>query len=113
WMDNVKALFGVILLGVALWLVKHLLPDTLLTVGWGLLAILAGLYLGALDPITGTKGKLFKGLGLVALVTGAALIFSVLAPRPAAAVSGQATQAATPFETLRTRAQLDAALANA
>ena len=110
WMDNVKALFGVILLGVALWLIKHLLPDTLLMLGWALLAILAGLYLGALDTVTTTRGKLFKGLGILALVTGAALTFNTLAPR-GMAVAGAPEKSL--FQVVRTQASLDAALADA
>lgn len=114
WMDNVKALFGVLLLAVALWLIKHLLPETVLAIGWGLLAILAGLYLGALDAVTGPKAKLFKGIGLLALVAGAAMIFNALAPRTAAVASGPVTaEAASPFVTLRSQSQLDAALADA
>ncbi|MEZ5508150.1 MAG: thioredoxin family protein [Gammaproteobacteria bacterium] len=114
WMDNVKALFGVLLLAVALWLIKHLLPESLLAIGWGLLAILAGLYLGALDVVSSPKAKLFKGIGLLALVAGAAMIFNALAPRTAAVASGPvAAEAASPFVTLRSQSQLDAALADA
>lgn len=114
WMDNVKALFGVLLLAVALWLIKHLLPDTVLAIGWGLLAILAGLYLGALDVVSSPKAKLFKGIGLLALVAGAAMIFNALAPRTAALAGGPvAAEAASPFMTLRSQSQLDAALADA
>ncbi len=112
WMDNVKALFGVILLGVALWLIKHLLPETLLNLGWALLAILAGLYLGALDTVAGTKGKLFKGLGILALIAGAALAFNTLAPRTASATVG-ATAPKSLFQVVRTQAALNAALADA
>ena len=114
WMDNVKALFGVMLLAVALWLIKHLIPSTLLNVGWGLLAILAGLYLGAFDSLTSTKGKLFKGLGITAVVTGAVLIFNALAP-PATAptATNEAVTVSTPFQRIRTTAQLDEQLATA
>ena len=110
WMDNVKALFGVMLLAVALWLIKHLVPATMLGIGWGLLAILAGLYLGAFESITSTRGKLFKGLGIAALITGAVLIFNALAT-PAATASAEKVSASTPFQRIRTAAQLDEQLA--
>ena len=116
WMDNVKALFGVIMLGVALYLIKHLLPPVVLGVGWGLLAILAGLYLGAFDGITSPKGKLFKGLGLASVVAGAAMIFTTLAPAASpveAVAAARNTPAATPFERIRSTQQLDQALAAA
>lgn len=110
WMDNVKALFGVILLAVALWLVKHLLPDTVRMLGWALLAILTGLYLGALDPATGPRARLFKGLGILALVGGAALAFNTLAPRSAGVAS---TPTPALFQVVRSQAELDDALATA
>ena len=116
WMDNVKALFGVVMLGVALYLIKHLLPPVVLGVGWGLLAILAGLYLGAFDGITSPKGKLFKGMGLASVVAGAAMIFSTLAPAASpveTVAAARNTQAATPFERIRSPRQLDQALAAA
>ena len=103
WMDNVKGLFGVMLLAVALWLVKHLLPETLSWVIGGGLFILAGLYLGALDPLTTPKGKLFRGIGLSLLACGAALIIAQFINTPGQVVSGSsATQAAElPFERIR------------
>lgn len=112
WMDNVKALFGVMLLAVALWLIKHLVPATVLGIGWGLLAILAGLYLGAFDTITSTKGKLFKGIGIAALITGAVLIFNALAA-PSSTPENAVAEASTSFQRIRTAAQLDEQLAMA
>src|SRR5690606_19143788 len=112
WMDNVKALFGVMLLAVALWLIKHLLPTTVLGIGWGLLAILAGLYLGAFDAISSTKGKLFRGLGIAAVVAGAVLIFNSLATTGTVTAATRAA-ASTPFQTVRTLQQLDDHLASA
>ncbi len=114
WMDNVKALFGVMLLAVALWLIKHLLPATVLGIGWGLLAILAGLYLGAFDSLTSTKGKLFRGIGIASVVTGAVLIFNTLAsPVATTAPGAEKVTASTPFQRIRTTAQLDEQLAMA
>lgn len=113
WMDNVKALFGVMLLAVALWLVKHLLPATVLGIGWGLLAILAGLYLGAFDSLTSTKGKLFRGIGIAAVITGAVLIFNTLASPVTTTASAEKITASTPFQRIRTIAQLDEQLAMA
>lgn len=113
WMDNVKALFGVMLLAVALWLVKHLLPATVLGIGWGLLAILAGLYLGAFDSLTSTKGKLFRGIGIAAVITGAVLIFNTLASPVTTTTSAEKVTASTPFQRIRTLAQLDEQLAMA
>lgn len=115
WMDNVKGLFGVMLLAVALWLVKHLLPGMLSWVIGGGLFILAGLYLGALDPLTSPKGKLFRGIGLSLLACGAALIIAQFISTPTQGVSGSnATQASElPFQRIRSEQSLEQALASA
>ena len=48
WMQHVKSAFGVLLLGVAIWLVERLLPGPLTLLLWGALAIGSALALGAL-----------------------------------------------------------------
>lgn len=74
WMNGIKAAFGIAMLGVALYLVKHLLPASLYMYGWGLLAIIPGFYL--LNNKLGHHGwKTFiRSLGVVALLYGALLI---------------------------------------
>ncbi len=112
WMDSVKGVFGVLLLGVALWLIKHLLPDWLEFTLWGGLLILAGIYLGALNHSPSHKAQLFRGVGITILIAGIALIFHTLAPSVAA--QSQTTTAPTlPFKSVRTLQQLENTLASA
>ena len=75
WMDVVKAIFGVALLGMALYLVKHLLPGPVNLALWGLLLIGSGVFAGALE-LGGQpqRGRLLQVLGIVALVYGVTLI---------------------------------------
>ena len=73
WMDGIKAAFGVAMLGVALYLVKHLLPSYLYMYGWGLLAVIPGYYLFNNKLPREGWSTLFKGLGLVAMLYGALL----------------------------------------
>ncbi len=49
WMEQVKAVFGVLLLGVAVWLVERIVPGPVTLALWAALCIGAGVYLGALD----------------------------------------------------------------
>ena len=51
WMDTVKAVFGVLMLGVAIWLVARVLPDAVTLSLWAFLLISSGIYLGALEPL--------------------------------------------------------------
>jgi thiol:disulfide interchange protein DsbD len=74
WMDAVKAVFGVGLLALAIWMLERILPPALIMLLWGALAIACGIYLGALERIepgsTGWK-RLWKSLGVLLLVLGA------------------------------------------
>jgi thiol:disulfide interchange protein DsbD len=45
WMEHVKRFFGVLLLGVALWLVSPVLPVSLAMAGFALLGLVYGMYL--------------------------------------------------------------------
>ena len=79
WMNTVKAVFGVLLLAVALWLADRVLPGWISMTGWALLFIVAAIYMGALEPI-GDKSnwhKLWKGLGISLLVTGLVIIIGL------------------------------------
>ena len=73
WMDGIKAAFGVAMLGVALYLVKHLLPGYLYMYAWGLLAIIPGYYLFSNQLPRAGWSNLFKGLGLAAMLYGVLL----------------------------------------
>ncbi len=80
WMEAVKAVFGVMLLAVALWMLDRILPPLVTMLGWSLLAIVSAVYMGALEPIReGASGwrKLWKGLGVALLIYGALLLVGV------------------------------------
>ncbi|ARP92307.1 protein-disulfide reductase DsbD [Bordetella genomosp. 9] len=81
WMDGVKRLFGMLLLGTAWWMLIPLLPVWVQMVGWALLALVAAVMLRAFEPLPtvgGTARMFAKGAGLllaliaVVLLVGAA-----------------------------------------
>ncbi len=77
WMDGVKRIFGVVLLGVAIWFMERILPGPVVLFLWALLLIVAAVFAGALDQISGTISgwqRLLKGVGLVMLCYGVILI---------------------------------------
>jgi thioredoxin:protein disulfide reductase len=80
WMDTVKAVFGVVLLGLAIWMLERILPSPVTLALWGALLIVCGVYLGALEPAGGTSGwpKLWKGIGWVSLLYGSVLLVGAL-----------------------------------
>jgi thiol:disulfide interchange protein DsbD len=73
WMDAVKAVFGVGLLALAIWMLERILPGAVIMLLWGALLVACGIYLGALESIDATASgwkRLWKSLGIVLLVLG-------------------------------------------
>ena len=125
WMDNVKAIFGVSLLAVAIWMMSRILPDAIVLLLWAILAIASGVYLGALSQATTGWHKLAKSIGLVLLAWGMFLLIAVAsggnsALKPLAHLASSASTTHTTsasshpqFVKVDTHAALDAALAQA
>jgi thiol:disulfide interchange protein DsbD len=81
WMESVKRFFGVLLLGVAIWLISPVIPAVVHMLLWAVLLIVSAIYLHAVDPLPPAASglrKFLKGLGLIALLTGVALLIGVL-----------------------------------
>ncbi len=77
WMDSVKSVFGVVLLGVAIYLAERLVPTWVALLMWGALLVMAAIYFGALDRLTGettSRWRLRKGVAIIVLVYGVALV---------------------------------------
>ncbi|ODB91567.1 thiol:disulfide interchange protein [Candidatus Thiodiazotropha endoloripes] len=82
WMDAVKAVFGVALLGVAIVMLERIIPAEVAMVLWGILLIISAVYMGALRNLqieaSGWQ-KLWKGLGVVFLVYGTLMLVGAAA----------------------------------
>ncbi len=74
WMDAIKAVFGVLLLAVAIWMLERILPPAAAMLLWALLFIVCAIYLGALDRSPPGWARLWKGLGVALLIYGALLL---------------------------------------
>ena len=112
WMDAVKRFFGVLMLGMALWMVSPLLPVALQMGGWASLGIGYGTYL--LRPASPGWG--FKAVGLVALALGLAQLAGMVTGgrdvlQPFSHL-GAGPQKSLVFSRIKSSAQLDALLAN-
>jgi thiol:disulfide interchange protein DsbD len=122
-MEGVKKFFGVIMLATALWLVSPVIPLWLQMFGWALLMVVPAIYLHALDPLPPHAHgwqRLGKGLGVVLLLGGAAMLMGVLggAKDPLQPLGflrgGMAAEAPAPtFERVASVERLDARLAEA
>ena len=104
WMDSVKAVFGVVLLGVAIWLLERILPVGITMALVAALLIASAIYLGALDSLGEAASgwrRFTKSLGLLILIYGIAYLIGAAAGsndliqplRGLSASVGSATQA--------------------
>ena len=81
WMESVKRFFGVLLLGVAIWLISPVIPAAIHMLMWAALLIISAIYLNAIDSLPmGSSGsrKFLKGIGIISLLLGIALLVGVL-----------------------------------
>jgi thiol:disulfide interchange protein DsbD len=121
WMRVVNAIFGVLLLAVAIWLLEWLLPASISMLLWASLLIVCAVYMGALQASSGGWQTLFRGLGVVMLVYGVLLLVGVAAggqsiwqPLRGTLIAGSPTQLTQPdFKVIKTVADLEQQLAAA
>ena len=121
WMDGVKAFFGVLLIGVAIWLLSRFLDATLILACWALLAIVYAVTLGALDKAQTGKQNVVRGFALALLVYGIVALIGALqgnddplnpivAAQYGNTASAQQHSTASPFTNINNQQQLDQAV---
>lgn len=128
WMTTVRNFFGVIMLGMAIWLIAPVIPGSVQLALWAALLIITAIYLNALDGLPQTAGKAArfgKGVGVIALVSGIVMLLGVFAGShdPLKPLSGivntnvptagnlqQTSNHSLPFKRVKNVAELDAAL---
>ncbi len=123
WMESVKKFFGVLMLGMAIWIVSPVVPPVASMLAWAALLIFSAMYLHALDPLPAHAHgwqRFWKGVGVVSLLTGAALLVGALAGsrdplQPLAVLRSAAAPAAdhVRFERVATVAELEQRIASA
>jgi thiol:disulfide interchange protein DsbD len=78
WMDNVKSIFGVMLIGISIWMISRILDENISMMLWGALAIFVAINIGALEPIRGRCIRCGrankKALGIIILLYGMSLL---------------------------------------
>jgi len=74
WMNAVKAVFGVGLLALGVWMLERIVQGPVILLLWGLLAIGSGVFMGAFQRLGDSAGhwrRLWKSLGLALVAIGA------------------------------------------
>jgi thiol:disulfide interchange protein DsbD len=131
WMDTVKQVFGIMMLGVAIWMLGRILPGPVTLALWAALAFVTGYWLLMLGDRDMNKGSTVvrRGLGALAAIYGVLMLVGALSGRsdplqPLAGVVGTpagtsgataagAVQAGAHFRRIKSLADLDAAIATA
>jgi thiol:disulfide interchange protein DsbD len=114
WLVRVKQAFGVVFLGVAIAMVSRIAPPQLSLALWAMLAIGAGVFLGAFDAVpTCPVRRLAKAAGIAVVLYGGTLVvgtaggaddplqplaFLARGSAPAATVGLASTRVTTPAE---------------
>jgi thiol:disulfide interchange protein DsbD len=71
WTVAIKAAFGVLLLGVAVWMLERFLPPAVAMSLWSTLIVMSGIYLGAFDATPdGGWRRFWKGAGVLMVAWG-------------------------------------------
>jgi len=83
WMDNVKSIFGVMLIGISIWMISRIIDENISMMLWGALAIFVAVNIGALEPIRGRCIRCGrankKALGIIILLYGMSLLLGGMA----------------------------------
>jgi len=126
WMNTIKAGFGVMMVGIAIWMLERVLPGSVTLVLWALLIFLTGVFLGAFEalPLGPTPAKrLAKGFGVLACLYGAIMLIGAILggesplepiPRGTSGFAGAPAEAEGPgFTEVETIAELESLLGQA
>lgn len=81
WMNAVRNFFGVLMLGMAIWLISPIIPVGIQLALWAILLIVTAVYHNALDNLpahASNYAKLWKGVAVIVLIFGVALLIGAL-----------------------------------
>jgi thiol:disulfide interchange protein DsbD len=123
WMDNVKYVFGILMLAVAIWLLDRITSQVVSLALWATLFSFSPIAMGVLNSLTNTPTpwqRIFKAIGLLVLAYGILLWGLVargggdmLAPLAGYGNGAQVEQVHVKFEKIKSNKDLDQALLRA
>jgi thiol:disulfide interchange protein DsbD len=118
WMTAVNNFFGVVMLGMAIWLISPLIPTGVGMALWAALLIVPAIYMHALDGLPAHASqwmKFWKGVAVIALLLGVALLIGAISGaksplQPLAGLTASAnseTRITLPFHRVKNLADLE------
>ncbi len=73
WMDATKSIFGVMMLGMAIWMIDRVVSGNVTLILTGILLLVSSIYAGVFDRLNEESSsfkRLFKGIGIVMFIFG-------------------------------------------
>jgi thiol:disulfide interchange protein DsbD len=128
WMDTIKQFFGILMLGVAIWMIGRILPASVTLGLWAVLAFVTGYWLLFMGKKSGGGASLVRrAVGALAAIYGVMLLAGALSgatdplqplarftsPGATSAGGASAVSHETPFKRIKSTADLDAEIATA
>jgi thiol:disulfide interchange protein DsbD len=121
WMTTVRNFFGVLMLGVAIYMISPVIPLSLQMLLWAALLIIPAIYLHALDPLptdAAPASRLLKGIAIMLLALGLTMVVGAASGarsplQPLAGLTAQKTNtpnSALNFKRIHSIGELDAVI---
>lgn len=82
WMEQVKIFFGVLLVGVAIWLLGRILPESIYMAAWAVLLGVYAVVLGAFEKAETPGQRALKGISLMGFIFAILILWQTFAPQP-------------------------------
>lgn len=70
WMNMIKALFGIMFIAIAIYLMSRIIPPSASMALWAALLIFSGIYSGAFNEALSAQDKFCRGIGIILLSYG-------------------------------------------
>lgn len=77
WMDRIKSIFGVLMLGVAIWMIQRVVSTEISLLLWAMLFISSAFYMGVFESTQSKWGKLLKSFAFIMLLYGVILFVGI------------------------------------
>lgn len=77
WMMKIKHFFGLMMLGIAIWMLSRIINELAVKILWAALLIIGSISLGSLKSASSKKGLLFQSIGILAIVYGGIILYNL------------------------------------
>lgn len=113
WMNLIKSIAGVALLGLAIWLLSRIIPSYITIILWGSLCIIGAAFLKVFEPLKNPKRstRILKALGIILAISGAVLIVDSIDKQFHPSSNTEFTQTSVKWQYINTVTELEKSLA--